>query len=328
MEKQKIIPVLRFPQFLDSLMIKKLGEVSEFLDGRRKPIKESDRAKITGIYPYYGASGIIDFVNDYIFDDELILLGEDGENIISRNLPLAFKISGKCWVNNHAHVIKPTLDTCIDFLTLSLERISFVQYNTGTAQPKLNQEICKTISIPFPCIKEQTKIASFFTAIDDRLNQLKKKKSLLEQYKKGVMQKIFDQEIRFKDDDGKEYPDWEIHKIDYFVDFLSGYPFDGEDISDDPRGIPLMRCVNITEGEIRHSLAIDKYYCKDTSRIEKYFLRSEDLVIGMDGSKVGKNSALVDSKNANSILVQRVTRLRQKENSSIRFIYQHIKYLE
>lgn len=107
MEHTKKVPVLRFSEFDGGWEEKKLGDISEFLDGKRKPIKESDRLKIKGIYPYYGASGIIDYVNDYIFDEDIILLGEDGENIVSRNLPLAFKVTGKCWVNNHAHVIKP-----------------------------------------------------------------------------------------------------------------------------------------------------------------------------------------------------------------------------
>lgn len=85
--------------------VKELRELVEFLDGKRKPIKDSDRLKMQGQYPYYGASGIIDYVNNYLFDEDLILLGEDGENILSRNLPLAFKVSGKIWVNNHAHVL-------------------------------------------------------------------------------------------------------------------------------------------------------------------------------------------------------------------------------
>ena len=86
--------------------VRELCEVVTFLDGKRRPVKNSDRAKMQGSIPYYGASGIADYVNDYIFDDDLILLGEDGENILSRNLPLAFRISGKTWVNNHAHIIQ------------------------------------------------------------------------------------------------------------------------------------------------------------------------------------------------------------------------------
>lgn len=87
--------------------VKELGKVVDFIDGKRKPIKDSDRSKIHRIYPYYGASGIIDYINDFIFDEELILLGEDGANIINRSSPLAFRVSGKIWVNNHAHVLKP-----------------------------------------------------------------------------------------------------------------------------------------------------------------------------------------------------------------------------
>ena len=214
MEKvKKLVPQLRFKGFDEEWKIKQLGDVSKFLDGKRKPIKSEDRSKMKGEYPYYGASGIIDYVNSYIFDQELILLGEDGENIISRNLPLAFRVSGKCWINNHAHVIVPNLDTNIDFLTHSLEKINYVVYNTGTAQPKLNQEVCRSIPSWYPSLLEQQKIASFLSAVDEKIQQLTRKKELLEQYKKGVMQKIFSQELRFKDDNGNEYSDWEEKKL-------------------------------------------------------------------------------------------------------------------
>ena len=78
-----------------------LGIVVDFLDHERRPIKRADRERMQGQFPYYGASGIIDYVNDFLFDDELILLAEDGENILSRASPIAFKIRGKAWVNNH-----------------------------------------------------------------------------------------------------------------------------------------------------------------------------------------------------------------------------------
>lgn len=206
-------PQLRFSEFEGEWELKRLGEVSNFLDGRRKPIKSNDRSKMKGKYPYYGASGIIDYVNNYIFDEELILLGEDGENIISRNLPLAFRVSGKCWINNHAHVIVPKENTDIDFLTHNLERVNYVIYNTGTAQPKLNQEVCRNIPSWFPSLPEQQKIASFLSAIDEKINQLSRKKELLEHYKKGVMQQLFSGKLRFKDENGKDYPDWEYRKM-------------------------------------------------------------------------------------------------------------------
>jgi len=218
--EKKVVSKLRFkdengndyPDWED----KKLGEIANFLDGRRKPIKSSDRSKRRGKYPYYGASGIIDYVNDYIFDEDLILLGEDGENIVSRNLPLAFRVSSKCWVNNHAHVIVPKKGVEINFLTYSLEKIDYAKYNTGTAQPKLNQAVCREIPLNLPSLPEQQKIADFLTSVDDKIEHLTKKKELLTTYKKGMMQKLFSQELRFKDENGNEYPEWRNRRLDEF----------------------------------------------------------------------------------------------------------------
>lgn len=170
--------------------LKKLGEISDFLDGKRVPIKESERSLIRGNYPYYGASGIIDFVNDFIFDDELILLGEDGENILSRALPLAFRVSGKCWVNNHAHVIKPKTNVDVDYLCYFLESISYEKYNTGTAQPKLNQDVCLNIPVIIPPLPEQRRIAKILSTWDEAIKQLTKLIELKEKRKKALMQKL------------------------------------------------------------------------------------------------------------------------------------------
>jgi type I restriction enzyme S subunit len=170
---------------------KRLGDVSTFLDGRRKPIKSGDRSKMQGEYPYYGASGIIDHVNNYIFDEEIILLGEDGENIISRNLPLAFRVSGKCWINNHAHVIKPNENTDIDFLTYSLERINYEPYNTGTAQPKLNQAVCRSLPLNLPSYPEQQKIATYLSGIDTKIESVNTQITQTQTFKKGLLQQMF-----------------------------------------------------------------------------------------------------------------------------------------
>ncbi len=119
-----------------------------------------DRAKMRGSIPYYGASGVVDHVNQYLFDEDLILLGEDGgENILSRVVPLAFKVSGKCWVNNHAHVLRPRSDFDIDFLTAYLESLDYSGLNTGTAQPKLNKQSCLSVQVAKPPLEEQRRIA-------------------------------------------------------------------------------------------------------------------------------------------------------------------------
>ncbi|MFC4269303.1 restriction endonuclease subunit S [Polaribacter marinivivus] len=209
--KPKLIPKLRFKEFEGEWHKKKLRNISSFLDSKRIPLSQTERKTKKGKYPYYGASGIIDYVQDFIFDGEYVLLGEDGANILMRNSPLAFIVSGKFWVNNHAHVIKANDSN--KFLSESLERIKYDKYNTGTAQPKLNAEVCKNIIIPIPTLQEQQKIASFLTAVDTKIQQLKKKKELLENYKKGVKQQLFSQQLRFKNDDGLDFPDWEKTKL-------------------------------------------------------------------------------------------------------------------
>jgi len=175
-----------------------LGKIVDFLDGKRKQIKDSERAKIKGIYPYYGASGIIDYVNDFIFDEELILLGEDGANILNRSTPLAFKVSGKIWVNNHAHVLKPKKGSNIDFLTEFLESTKYDKYNTGTAQPKLNKEVCSKIPVLLPPLPEQRAIAQVLGTIDQAIQTTERLITQKELRKKWLMQQLLTGKIRLK----------------------------------------------------------------------------------------------------------------------------------
>ena len=170
--------------------VSELGDAVEFLDGLRRPVKSSERAKIFGIYPYYGASGIVDYVNDYIFDEELILLGEDGENILSRNLPLAFRVSGKIWVNNHAHVMRPRKEFDIGYLTEFLESLDYSLLNSGTAQPKLNKRSCLGIKVAKPSKKEQTAIANALSDTDALLSELEKLIAKKQAIKTATMQQL------------------------------------------------------------------------------------------------------------------------------------------
>lgn len=168
---------------------KKLEDIAIFLDNKRKPLEQSER--IHGKYPYYGASGIIDYVNNYIFDEELILLSEDGANIIDRNYPICYIATGKYWVNNHAHVLKTKSQYLNKFLCEALERLNYNKYNTGTAQPKLNQDVCRKIILSIPCLEEQTKIADFLSAFDRKLDNQKAQLEHWQQIKKGLLQQMF-----------------------------------------------------------------------------------------------------------------------------------------
>ncbi|MDD5054844.1 MAG: N-6 DNA methylase [Candidatus Peribacteraceae bacterium] len=133
-----------------------LKDICQNLDGKRIPITEGER--IQGDIPYYGASGIIDYVNEYIFEDDLLLVSEDGANLKMRTYPIAFSISGKSWVNNHAHVLKFENRATQKFVEYYLNSIALEEYLTGTTQPKLNQERLNNIQIPFPPFETQREI--------------------------------------------------------------------------------------------------------------------------------------------------------------------------
>lgn len=168
-----------------------LQEAVDFLDGQRKPLESADRAKRKGKYPYYGASGIIDYIDDYIFDEPLLLLGEDGANIINRSSPLCFIATDKYWVNNHAHVMRPKAGQNIKFLCELLESLDYTRYNTGTAQPKLNQEKCRQIELMLPTYNEQCKIANLLSIFDQKADIEQNKLDDLLRCKKGLLQKLF-----------------------------------------------------------------------------------------------------------------------------------------
>ena len=157
-------PKIRFKGYTQDWEQRKLEDVVEFLDTIRKPLEGAKR--IFGPYPYYGASGIVDYVDGYLFDEELVLLSEDGANITDRNYPVCFLASGKYWVNNHAHVLRTKDGNENNFVCNSLERKDYKQYNSGMAMPKLNQEVCRGIPISCPCFDEQKKIGDYFRNLD------------------------------------------------------------------------------------------------------------------------------------------------------------------
>ena len=149
---------------------KTLGEVAENLDNMRKPVAKGGRS--LGIYPYYGASGIVDYVDSFIFDGDYLLISEDGANLVVRKTPIAFSISGKTWVNNHAHVLK--FDNIINqkFVNYYLNYLDLSPYITGAAQPKLNQQNLNNIKIPYPSLEIQSRIVQVLDNFDTVCNDL------------------------------------------------------------------------------------------------------------------------------------------------------------
>ena len=153
-----------------------VGAVKRFfrsLDGRRVPLSAEERGGRQGEFPYYGASGVIDSIDDFIFDEDLVLVAEDGANLLNRSSPIAFVATGKYWVNNHAHILKPT-DENVRFWAERIEVIDLEPVVTGAAQPKLTIEALMNLPISAPPTNEErAAIGTFIDAETTRLDTLR-----------------------------------------------------------------------------------------------------------------------------------------------------------
>ena len=161
------------------------------LDGRRKPISSENRVNTHGLYGYYGASGVIDKIDEYIFDEPLLLIGEDGANLALRNLPLIYVATGKYWVNNHAHILKPKTTNNLFYMAHQLECVDLFHYLTGSTQPKLTQANLSKIPVVCPPLAEQHRIAAYLDAkcaeIDTLITQKQALLDKLAEYKKSLI---------------------------------------------------------------------------------------------------------------------------------------------
>jgi len=179
---------------------KPLGEVAEFLDGKRIPLNASQRKeKQPGNIPYYGASGIVDYINEWIFDDTLLLVSEDGANIELRSKPIAFVITGKTWVNNHSHVLK-TKDTVTSyFLAHYIESLDVRPLWRGATRPKINKSALENLLVPDIPLSEQRRIVAYLDALQAKVNALRELQSHtraeLEALMPSILEKAFEGEL-------------------------------------------------------------------------------------------------------------------------------------
>lgn len=225
--------------------IVKLDEVVEFLDHLRKPVTAN--ARIAGPYPYYGANGQQDSVHDYIFDDSLVLLAEDGGHFDDPVRPIAYQVDGKCWVNNHAHVLRPLRCVDIRYLCRHLEHYDVRSYIKGATRKKLNKSAAQDILISLPPIKEQKRIA----AILDRADAIRRKRQqaidLADQFLRSVFLDMFA-------DIQSHYIPLE-DAVEKFIDYRGKTPPKTDS------GIPLVTAKIVKNGRIQKAFEfIDKAY--------------------------------------------------------------------
>ncbi len=199
--------------------------------------------------------------------------------------------------------------------------------STGSTRKRIGLSVLKKLTFNVPKSKqEQQKIANTLTTLDTLIAAEKEKGDALQAHKKGLLQQLFpakgERVPRVRFGEFEKDGEWKIRNIEKNIDFISGIALKSKELTSDKSGTPILRGINITEGRIRHSLEMDKFYLGDTSEMDRYFVKEKDIVIGMDGSKVGKNVALISKKDSGSILIQRVARIRPI-NADVEFLYQH-----
>lgn len=280
-------------------MMVKLGDICEILDNKRVPITAKDREK--GIYPYYGANGIQDYVSDYIFDDELVLLAEDGGNFGSKEKPIAYRVSGKCWVNNHAHVLKPKQGLDVDYLCYSLMFYDVSNLINGATRQKLTQTDMRKMEIPLPPLEEQYKITKTLDKVSDLIA---KRKQQLEKLDLLVKSKFVEM---FGDPSTNPYK-WSKKYFDEISDVIT----DGEHATPkrSQKGIYLLSARNI----LNHYIQVDDvdYIDEDEyNRISKRIVPNVgDVLISCSGS-IGR--CCVVPENFKFQMVRSVALIRFKE---------------
>ena len=188
----------RLPGFSGAWETKRLGEIADCLDNVRIPLNETQRAIMPGPYPYCGANGVLDYVNDYVLDDDVVLIAEDGgyfDEFLTR--PIAYRMSGKIWVNNHAHVLKAKSDYDQGFLYYSLVHKNIMPYLSGGTRAKLNKFEMYKIEINVPDdTDEQRAIASVLSDMDSEIAALAQRRDKTRAIKQGMMQQLLTGRVR------------------------------------------------------------------------------------------------------------------------------------
>ncbi|HEX7490885.1 MAG TPA: restriction endonuclease subunit S [Candidatus Limnocylindrales bacterium] len=166
-----------------------LGELTDNFDSRRVPVKEPDRRP--GEYPYYGDSGVVDHVDQYLYDGEYLLIAEDGENLKTRTTPVAFLARGRFWVNNHAHVVRGNSQADTRFLMYALAAADINGYLSGSAMPKLTQASLNRIPLFVPELAEQRRVADILSALDDKIELDRRMSQTLESMARALFKSWF-----------------------------------------------------------------------------------------------------------------------------------------
>ena len=284
----------------------RLGDICEILDSKRVPVTAADRQP--GPYPYYGANSVQDYVADYIFDDELVLLAEDGGNFGSKDKPIAYRISGKCWVNNHAHVLKPKQGLDVDYLCYSLMFYDVSGLINGATRQKLTQADMRKMEIPVPPLEEQRRIAALLDKVSDLIAKRRAQLDKLDELVKVRFVEMFGDPVS----NSKGWDKGTIRDVVSEVKYGTSKPAIGGG------AYKYLRMGNITfDGRL--DLSDLKYIDIPDSELEKYMVRKGDVLFNRTNSKELVGKTCVFDLNEPMVIAGYIIRVRV--NSKVLPIY-------
>ncbi len=306
----------------------RLGDVCEILDSKRVPLSAIQRKQRQGPYPYYGAQNIIDHVDDYLLDGEYLLVAEDGANLVTRTQNIANLVSGKFWVNNHAHILGYNGKCPLNLLGFILNKSNISPYVTGCAQPKLNQDNLRRISINLP--KKVDEIASILSSFDDKIAINRKICANLEAQAQALFKHWFIDFAPFKDGKfvdselGMIPEGWKVGTLGDYCKVRSGYAFKSSWWTD--MGCKIIKIKNISEyGQL--DLSDCSYVTPENcAKASEFKAQAGDLIIAMTGATIGKFN-IIPKLDVTCYINQRVGKffLGERPLERLPFVYSLLK---
>ncbi|NVK01350.1 MAG: restriction endonuclease subunit S [Oceanospirillaceae bacterium] len=303
-----------YPEYKDSTVLwagkipkhwsdSRIKFVSTCLDGKRIPLNAEQRGEMPGDYPYWGANGVVDHIDQYLFDEDLVLLGEDGAPFFDSLKDVAFNVSGKVWVNNHAHILRPVIDKIENrFLRHVLNSVSYKLYINGSTRDKLTQAEMNDIAFPLPPVDEQETISEYLDSETSRIDSLISEKQrfieLLKEKRQAlishVVTKGLDANVEMKDS-GVEWigvipKHWIIRRLKHSSVIQSGIAKGKDVVGKETIAVPMLRVANVQDGYLDlndvHMIDIEP------RELERYSLREGDLLMneGGDNDKLGRGT--------------------------------------
>lgn len=218
----------------------KIEELADIYNYKRKPLSSIERVTKKGIYPYYGASGIVDYIDNYIFDGNYVLISEDGENLNTRNTPIAFLAKGKFWVNNHSHILKGKKEFINNLLIYFFANLDLTPYITGAVQPKLSKENLLSIPIYLPRSENAQKlITESLICLDDKIDLLNRQNKTLEALAETLFRQWFIEEAD---------ESWEVTTLKENTIVFRGLSYKGSGLTNEKNGLPMHNLNSVFEG--------------------------------------------------------------------------------